>query len=81
MICPVEIASDLSAFQAARVGEHGRYVLLHAGRDRADDESTGSDVAGHSEEDHVVAGGRDQRDQPVTYPRACMKPALGPSDT
>ncbi len=63
MICPVEIASDVSALQAARVGEHGRYVLLHAGRDGADHEGTRSDFAGASEEDHVVAGGRDHRDQ------------------
>ena len=28
MICPVEIASDMSAWQAAGVGEHGRHVLL-----------------------------------------------------
>src|SRR6266403_1251719 len=43
MICPVEIASEVSAWQAARVGEHGRHDLLHAGRDGADDEGTGSD--------------------------------------
>ena len=42
MICPVEIARDLSAFRAARVGEHAEHVLLHAGRDGAGDESTGS---------------------------------------
>ncbi len=40
MICPVEIASEVSAWQAARVGEHGRHVLLIAGRDGADDEGT-----------------------------------------
>jgi hypothetical protein len=57
MICPVEIASDLSTFLAARVGEHGRHVLLHEGRDGAGDEGTGSDVAGDGEEDHVVSGG------------------------
>ena len=51
MICPVEIASDVSALQAARVGEHGRHVFLHAGRDGADDEGTGSDFAGAGEED------------------------------
>ena len=33
MICPVEIASEVSAFRAARVGEHSRHVLLHEGRD------------------------------------------------
>src|SRR5438132_2639211 len=46
MICPVEIARDLSAFLAVRVGEHGRHVLLPEGRDGAGDESTGSDFAG-----------------------------------
>jgi hypothetical protein len=35
MICPVEIASDLSALQAARVGDHGRHGVLHAGRSGA----------------------------------------------
>jgi hypothetical protein len=27
MICPVEIASEMSAFQAARVEDHGEHVL------------------------------------------------------
>jgi Helix-turn-helix domain len=49
MICPVEI-SEVSAFRAAGVGEHGGHVLLHAGRDGADDESTGSDFAGQAAE-------------------------------
>src|SRR6266446_6060366 len=46
MICEAEIASDLSAFRAARVREHAEHVLLHEGRDGAGDESTGSDFAG-----------------------------------
>ena len=29
----VEIASDVSALQAARVGDHGRHGVLHEGRD------------------------------------------------
>jgi hypothetical protein len=33
MICPVEIARDMSAFRAARVEDHDRNVLLHEGRD------------------------------------------------
>src|SRR5664280_2864182 len=33
MICSVEIASDLSAFQAARVGDHAKHGLLLEGRD------------------------------------------------
>src|ERR1700727_585670 len=35
MICPVEIANDVSALQAARVGDHGRHGVLHAGRSGA----------------------------------------------
>ena len=61
MICPVELAGDLSAFRAARVGEHAKHVLLPAGRSGAGDESTGSDFASHGEKDHVVANGRDHR--------------------
>src|SRR6266849_10871878 len=45
MICPVEIARDLCAFRAARVGEHAKHVLLPEGRSGAGDESTGSDFA------------------------------------
>ena len=33
MICPVDMASDLSAFEAVRVGEDGKRVLLPEGRD------------------------------------------------
>ena len=40
MICPVEIARDLSAFQAVRVGKHGWHVLFLEGRDGAGDGST-----------------------------------------
>ena len=61
MICPVEIAGDLSALRAATVGEHAEHVLLHEGRSGAGDESAGSDFAGDGEEDHVVAKGRDPR--------------------
>src|SRR5271165_2411377 len=63
MICPLEIARDLSALRAARVGDHGKHGLLLEGRDGAGDESTGSDLAGDGEEDHLVAGGRDHRHQ------------------
>src|ERR1700687_6492969 len=63
MICPVEIARDLSAFRAVRVREHGNHVLLPEGRDGAGDESTGSDFAGHGEADHVVASSGDHRHQ------------------
>src|SRR6185369_12692623 len=63
MICPVEIASDMSALRAARVGDHGKHGFLPEGRDGAGDESTGRDVAGDGEEDHVVAGGGDSGHQ------------------
>jgi hypothetical protein len=65
MICPIEIASEVSAWQAAVVGEHGRHAFSHAGRDAADDEGTGSDFAGGGEEDHVVPGGGGQIKSPL----------------
>jgi hypothetical protein len=37
MICPVEIAGDLSAFLAARVGDHAKHGVLLEGRDGAGD--------------------------------------------
>ena len=33
MICPVEIARDLSALRAARVGDHAKHGVLLEGRD------------------------------------------------
>ena len=48
MICPVEIASDLSALRAAKVGDHVKHGFLLKGRDGAGNESTGSDLAGHA---------------------------------
>src|SRR5260370_8296227 len=63
MICPVEIASDMSAFRAARVGDHAKHGLLPEGRDGAGNESTGRDVAGDGKEDHLVAGSGDPWDQ------------------
>src|SRR5437870_782054 len=59
MICPVEIAHDMSALRAVRMGDHAEHGSLSEGRDGAGDESTGRDVAGDGEEDHVVAGGGD----------------------
>jgi hypothetical protein len=51
MIYRVEIASEMSAFQAARVGDDGRHGFLFEGRDGAGDESTGSNFASRGEED------------------------------
>src|SRR6201988_1652696 len=63
MICPVEIASDMSALRAVRMGDHAEHGSLSEDRDGAGDESTGRDVAGDGEEDHVVAGGGDSGHQ------------------
>src|SRR5579871_436435 len=63
MICPVEIARDMSALRAATVRDHAEHGSLSEGRDGAGDESTGRDAAGDGEEDHLVAGGRDSWDQ------------------
>src|SRR5579871_1657852 len=59
MICPVEIAGDMSALQAVRMGDHAEHGSLSEGRDGAGDESTGRDVTGDGEEDQVVAGSGD----------------------
>src|ERR1700687_3503627 len=63
MICPVEIAHDMSALRAVRIGDHAEHGDLSEGRDGAGNESTGRDVAGDGEEDHVVAGGGDSGHQ------------------
>src|ERR1700688_3225300 len=49
----LSLAHDMSALQAARVGDHGRHGVLHAGRSGAGNEGTGSDFAGDGKEDHV----------------------------
>ena len=67
MICPVEIAREMYALRAVRVGDHGKHGVLLEGRDGAGNESTGSDFAGAGEEDHVVASGGDHRDQRPTH--------------
>ena len=50
MICPVEIASDMSALQAVRVGDHGGIIVSYtqAAVERSN-EGTGSDITGHGE--------------------------------
>jgi len=53
MICPVEIARDLSAFRAVRVGDHAKHGFLLEGRDGAGDESTGSDLTGDGKTDYL----------------------------
>src|SRR5664279_3167536 len=75
MICLVEIARDLSALRAARVGDHAEHGGLLEGRDGAGDESAGSDLTGDGEEDYLVAGGRDHRHQ--RSPDAAVAGAAG----
>src|ERR1700723_4627050 len=86
MICPVEIASDMSALRAARVGDHAKHGLLPEGRDGAGNESTGRNAAGNGEEDHVVAGGGDSGDQRPAHAALAGalcgrggQPAVGPA--
>src|SRR5215470_12177480 len=67
MICPVEIAHEMSALRAARMREHGKHGLLPEGRDGAGDESTGRHVAGDGQEDYLVAGGGDTGHQRPAY--------------
>src|SRR3974390_529502 len=57
MICPVELAHEMSAWRAARIGDHGRYGSVSEGRGGAGDESAGSHVAGDGAQDHVVSSG------------------------
>jgi hypothetical protein len=63
MICPVELASDVSALRAARVGDHVKHGFLPEGCDGAGDQSTRSNFAGHGQEDPLVASGGDHRHQ------------------
>src|SRR5262252_9366452 len=67
MICPVEIAHEMSALRAARMREHVKHGLLPKGRDGAGDESTGRDVAGDGQEDYLVAGSGDTGHQQPAY--------------
>src|SRR5438552_9446133 len=59
MICPVQIARDMSALRAVRIRDHAKHGSLSEGRDGAGNESTGRDVAGDGKEDYLVAGGGD----------------------
>src|SRR5260221_14600985 len=76
MICGVEIASEMSAWRAARVGDHAKHGFLPEGRDGAGHESTGCDVASDGEEDHLVAGGGDTGHQRPAH--AALAGALRP---
>ena len=65
MICPPELASDLSALRGK--GCKGGPEVRNAGpavpgsRSGANDESAGDRDAGNVETDHVVASGRNSR--------------------
>ena len=67
MICPVEIAHEMSALRAVRIGDHAEHGNLSEGRGGAGDESTGRDAAGDGEEDYLVASGGDSRHQRPAY--------------
>ncbi len=62
MICPVELARDMSAFQAARVGDNTEHVLL-TGRLAVEWAMEVQEVIlqTHGQENHVVAGHGDHR--------------------
>jgi hypothetical protein len=52
MICPVELAHEMSAWRAVRVGDHAKHGILLEGRDGA-----GMQVQeAMAKEDHMVAG-------------------------
>jgi hypothetical protein len=55
----------MSAFRAARVGDHRKHGVVREGRSGAGDEGTGSDLAGDSEEADLVGGGGDHRGQAI----------------
>jgi hypothetical protein len=63
MICPGGIASEVCALRGVKVGDHAQHDLLGEGRDGEGDESTGSDLAGHGQEDYVAAGSGNYRHQ------------------
>ena len=46
MICPVEIAHEMSALRAVRMEDHAEHESLSEGRNGAGDEDTERDVAG-----------------------------------
>src|SRR5580700_9573416 len=43
MICPVELAHEMSAWRAVRVGDHAKHGVLLEGRDGAGNASAGGD--------------------------------------
>ena len=66
MICPVEIAHEMSAFVArleVEVPAGGRHGFLPGVRRGAGHENTGSDFASDGEKAYLVPGGRDHRHQ------------------
>src|SRR5258707_11951912 len=79
MICPVELANEMSARSADRgKGKKIRYGPLPQVRDGAGNDDTGSGVAGHGQEDHVVGSGGDHRhqrpaDAPVAWTLAALR--------
>ena len=63
MICPVEIASDLSAWRAARVGDHAKHCGLLKGRGGAGMKVQEVILRAMAKKITWVAGRRDYRHQ------------------
>src|SRR5216684_8491227 len=63
MICPVKIAGDLSALAGGESRRRWKDGLLLEGRGGAGNEGTRSDFKSFSQEDNLVAGSGDHRDQ------------------
>jgi len=54
MICPEDVANELSALRAAVLGDDAKHGCLDEGRGGAGDAGAGSDSTGDGEADHVV---------------------------
>jgi hypothetical protein len=65
MICPVELADEVSALEGPGKSfmPVWRDEAEHRDRVGAGDENTRSNVAGDGQTDYMVASGRDHRDQ------------------
>src|SRR5215469_17750823 len=80
MICPVELASEMSAFwrgPEVELPAGGRHGFLLGVRHGAGDEDTGSDFASDGEKDHLEPGRRDHRHQrPADAPLVRAPPGV-----
>ena len=64
MMCPVKLASEMSDLRGGAQGMTGcGHEATERSRRGAGDETTGRDVTGDGEADHVISSGRDFRHQ------------------